>query len=270
MLKSVKRNLAAESLENRQLLHGGGIGEASVADRVEGVFGRYDANEDGVLNADDELSERVTERLAEVDGDADGSVTVAELTTYYETNIVSRLLGVGDATGRRGLGASVEDRIARAIEVVDDDGEGDIDQAEVSESLWTSLAEADLDGDLSLSAEELTPFVETIDAARMAARIANRVDAIFERYAGEESSESIVESEVSERLWSRLSEADADEDGEVTKDELTAHLTEAAEARAEERAEREAEESDDDEGDRGRRNSIRRIVSRFRGRGGRG
>ena len=227
----VKRTLRAESLESRQLLHGGGfgiLGAATVDERVEAVFDRYDATEDGILNEADELSERVTERLAGADGDEDGSVTMDELTAYYETSRVSRLLGVGDSgNGCRGNGGDASERVEAAIEVIDDDGEGDLDQSEVSEELWDQIASADTDANASLSSEELVTLVETLDAERQAALIADKVDFIFARYDADEDG-SIVATEVSENRWERLSPADADANEAVSQEELTAYATEQA------------------------------------------
>ena len=240
MLKSTKRKLAAESLETRQLLHGGGLGGASIGDRVEAIFDRYDATEDGVLNAEDELSERVTERLANADADEDGSVTTEELTAHYETKVVSRLLGIGEGGRGRGLRGNAETRVERVMEIVDADEEGDVDQGEVAEAIWTEISSADADGSGSVSSEELVAFVEAQDAERQAQFISDRVDRIFARYDADESG-SLTADDVSERSWTRLSAADADGDEAVTPEELNAHMTAQAEERAAEREARAAE-----------------------------
>jgi Ca2+-binding EF-hand superfamily protein len=234
MSKSRNRKLAAESLESRQLLHGGGLGmhgAATVDEQVEAVFERYDATEDGILNEADELSDRVTEWLAGADGDADGGVTVGELTVFYETERVSRLLGLSDSGGRcHRAGGDASERVEAAIEVIDDDGEGDLDQAEVSEELWEQIASADTDADASLNSDELVTLVETLDAERQAAFIADKVDSVFARYDADEDG-SIVESEVSESRWARLSTADTDANEAVSQDELTTYVTEKLAAR---------------------------------------
>jgi Ca2+-binding EF-hand superfamily protein len=231
MLNSIRtRKLAAESLETRQLLHGGGfggiLGPPTVDEYVDAVFERYDATEDGLLNEADELSERVQERLAGADSDGDGGVTVDELTEFYETSRVSQLLGIGDSSGHHRLGGRAEaaDRVDLAIGVVDDDGEGDIDQSEVSVGLWEELSAADTDGDGSLSSDELLALVVSIDAERQAARIADAVTAIFERY-DEDGDAAIGVSEVSERQWNRLSDADGDGNDSISQVELTQFVT---------------------------------------------
>ena len=70
-----RRKLVAESLEARQLLHGGacagGGDPPSTAERVESAFERADTNEDAVLTAD-EVSERIWDRLSAADTDENG------------------------------------------------------------------------------------------------------------------------------------------------------------------------------------------------------
>lgn len=227
MLKSNRlRKLGAESLENKTLLHGGGfvgpISDVSIDDMVQATFERYDATQDGILNADDELSDRFANRIADADTDGDGGVSTDELTVHLETERVSKLLGLDDARCRPGV--DVETRVTSAIETVDDDGEGDIDQAEVSESLWSSLSVADADEDGSLTAEELTALVEANAAAARAEMIANRVDAMFERY-DTDADDLISVGEVTTMRWNRLSAADADGDQAVSRDELTQYVT---------------------------------------------
>lgn len=224
-----KRTLRAESLESRQLLHGGGVGmlgAATVDEQVEAVFDRYDATEDGILSEADELSDRVTERLAAADGDTDGSVSMDELTRFYENARVSSLLGVADSGGRcRDTSGDVQERVDAAIEVIDEDGEGDLDQAEVSEELWEQIAAADTDANASLSSDELASFVETVDVERQAAFIADKVESVFAKYDADEDG-SIVATEVSETRWERLSPADADANEAVSQAELRAYATE--------------------------------------------
>ena len=222
-----QRRLATESLESRQLLHGGSLGlfgPPTIDEHVEAVFERYDETGDGVLNADDGLSDRVQDRLADADADGDGSVSTEELTTHLETSRVSSLLGLEGGSSHRRLGGDSANRIEAAIDVVDDDGEDDIDQSEVSSELWEQLAAADTDGDASLTADELTVMVETLQAERQAEAIANRVEAIFSSL--DDDGDSLIgESEVSERLWERISSADSDGDSAISEEEMTQFVT---------------------------------------------
>ena len=244
------RKLRAESLESRQLLHGGGLASAeSIGERVDAVIEHYDTNLDGALGEDDELSERVQEKLAEIDANEDGTVTSEELTVYYETQSVSRSLGLGSSHRHLWRG-DAEDRIANAISVVDEDGENDIDQTEVSAELWEQLASADTDGSLALTVEELTAFVEATDAAAREAYISGQVERLFERYDADDSL-TIAEDEVAAYRWSHLSTADTDGDGSISQDEATTYFSERLAAReaawAERQAEKEAEEEAEDD-----------------------
>lgn len=87
----MKRKLAAECLESRQLLHGGGIGgEApSTEDHVTAVFDRLDTNDDGVIlvteEGGDDISNRIWKSLAAADVEgSEAGVTADELTTHLE------------------------------------------------------------------------------------------------------------------------------------------------------------------------------------------
>ena len=65
-----QRKLRAESLESRQLLHGGGFGaEMSMEDRIAAVFDRLDTNDDGVAlvseEGGDEIADRIWEKISE-------------------------------------------------------------------------------------------------------------------------------------------------------------------------------------------------------------
>ena len=102
------RKLTAESLERRQLLHAGGMsgGEPpTTAERVEAVFDRFDANEDGALTAD-EVSERMWGHVATADADESSSVSVEELTVHLDNLAAERAErgedGEGDREGRLG------------------------------------------------------------------------------------------------------------------------------------------------------------------------
>ena len=223
---SRKRKLSTESLESRQLLHGGGfglMGPITVDEQVEAVFERYDETGDGILDADDELSTRVEERLADADADGDGGVTADELVEYLETSRVSNLLGVGDTSDRGCYRGDAADRVEAAIELVDEDGEGDIDQGEVSAELWETLAAADTDANASLSAEELTTLVETLDAEKEATALASRVESIFSSL-DDDGDSLIAETEVSATMWERIAAADTDDDQAVSEDEMSEFL----------------------------------------------
>ncbi len=235
MFKSRKRKLAGESLESRKFLHGGGFGGMAgldgggktIDEQVEATFERYDKNDDGTLNAEDSLSTRVQKRIAGADADTNGGVTVTELTQFWEADKVSKLLGIGDSSrpfifcGED----AIADRVSSAIELVDDDADGSIDQSEVSSSLWKDVSTADTNGDLALSSDELTTYAEALQAEAQAELIADAVDSLMSRLDSDDDG-AITSTEVSERRWSRIADADADDNGSISKDELTAYVTE--------------------------------------------
>lgn len=261
------RKLGAEPLEARQLLHGGalagGIDRPSVAERVESAFSRLDTNEDSLLTTEDEISERLWERISAADTD-DNGVTQEELLAHVETQIAEREESGRRRMGRRGgrgpIGQhgprpslarqSPSERLDNLFANADENEDGLLTSDEVSERLWERLSPADTNDD-GVSREEL-------DAYREAQR-AERFDAAFARLDADESG-GITMDEVSERRWTRLSAADADEDGAVTKQELQDHL-EAK--RAEREAENEEAPSDGDATDPPRVNNFAQRVQRF-------
>ena len=91
------RKLRTESLESRQLLHGGALFcEAPPAtDIAESAFTRMNTNDDTVLAADDGIAARVLERLADADTDGNG-FSQAELTSHIENRIAERQAGNGE------------------------------------------------------------------------------------------------------------------------------------------------------------------------------
>lgn len=247
--KKVKRTLRAEALESRQLLHGGGMaggGDAlTTEDRATEVVGRFDANEDLELSQD-EVSERLWNRIADADGDDSGAVSIEELTAHLDAaetdRVENRAENAGDRRhGRRNRGGgqrvSVEERIDRLFAESDTNGDSLISAADdVSEALLDRIADADVDGD-GVSAEDLLSRHET--------RKQERFDARFDALDGNDDG-GITADEVSERRWEKISAADGEDgDGVVTADELQAHL-EAQ--RAERSAERELEGEDTGDG----------------------
>ena len=103
------------------------------------------------------------------------------------------------------------------------DAEGDIDKSEVSDELWEDLASADMDGNESLSSEELSALVEGIQAERQAAYVAEIVTAALEQY-DEDGESDIDRTELSESQWSRIADADLDGNESLSQDELTQHV----------------------------------------------
>ena len=267
-----RRKLRAETLETRQLLHGGAFMSGDPTAMAEAAFARLNTNEDAVITADDGISERLLERLAEADTDGEEGISQAELTAQFEAKIAERAEASesrgnfrGRFRGRGGMGParqvarqSPSDRLDSLFEN-DADGNG-LTADEVSERIWERISAADTDseegGVVSVSREELETYIE--------AKRAERFDAAFARLDADQSG-GITADEVSERRWERLSAADSEEydgnaDGIVTKDELQSYK----EAK---RAEREAEAEDSEGTEGGGReevataNAQRRIAS---------
>ena len=245
-----KRTLRAELLESRQLLHGGamaGGGEPpTTEERVESTFQRFDVNEDSELSQD-EVSERLWNRVSEADGDDDNeTVSAEELTVHLDAQAAERAEnGGGERSGRRDRGdgirgnrggqrLSVEERIDTFFAENDTTEDGVITaDDDVSEQLLERIATADADGDGVSAADML---------ARHEQRQQERFDARFAAL-DENSDGGITADEVSERRWERISVADgAEGDGIVTSDELQTYLDAQ---RAEREAEREANGGDE-------------------------
>ena len=237
-----------EALESKQMLHGGGFegrgpgggglggldnlvfgSAAAIEDRVTQIFDRYDANDDGVLNADDNLPGRVTRLYGAADADGDEGISTAELTTFLGSSAVSRILGLGDQGTGRGCGGIVSDaqiasRVERALEIVDADGEGDIDSTEVTSAVWEQMTTADANADSSVSSDELTTYLESLRDAKIATLVTNYVDRVMEQYDADNDS-AISQSEVSATRWNRISVADTNNDASISEDELTTYVT---------------------------------------------
>ncbi len=253
-----RRKLRAESLETRQLLHGGAFagGAAPSAEAVSAmVFSRLDVDENGVINAEDGASEDLLERWAGADTDTeDGGITQDELTTHLEARLAERTENDGSRAGRRGqregvgrgggrMGPMRPDAAERVDSLFENDADGNgLSADEVSERVWERFSAADgadgTEADGAVTQEEL-------EAHREALR-AERFDAAFARLDTDESG-GITVDEVSERRWERISVADTGggedgaPDGVVTQDELQT----LRDARiAEREAEREADVAD--------------------------
>ncbi len=98
------------------------------------LFAHWDANGDGALTSD-EVPEGLWDRLLPADGDANDSVTKAELQAYREAQRV----------------AAVE----AFFEQLDRDASGSITSADVSRMTWRFLSRADANNDGGVTLEEL-------------------------------------------------------------------------------------------------------------------
>jgi Ca2+-binding EF-hand superfamily protein len=163
----------------------------SPADR----FARLDEDENEVLT-EDELPERLWDRLSSADTDGDGGITLEELTSFTPDR------------GRHGPPHHGHGGGA-ALDRFDEDGDGLLIEDELPEELWERISAADTDGDGAISAEEL-------DAYKPAP------PSLEDRFArlDEDENEVLTEDELPSQLWDRLSSADTDGDGSITPTEL--------------------------------------------------
>ena len=165
----------------------------SVGHRRDRFFERLDANEDGLLTAD-EVPEGLWEQLAEADTDGDGAVSADEVAAFA---------------------AEHRQRPRGPFAAFDENDDGLLTEDEVPERIWEHLSPADADGDGAVSPDELAALVsEHHEHPRgpFAAFDANN-DGL------------LTEDEVPEQVWARLSPADADSDGAVSPEEIAALVT---------------------------------------------
>jgi Ca2+-binding EF-hand superfamily protein len=168
------RRLRAESLESRQLLHGGGFGGAGVLEAgVAVLFEQLDGNSDGQLAAD-EMSEAAWGRLSAADTDQGGTVSQAELLGYVKSLIADRVdqlphseghhhEGGGGPHGRPHAGGdhqplTIAEKVDKLFEA--DANDNGLTADEVSKRTWSCLSQADADGDGTVTRDELRAYLE--------------------------------------------------------------------------------------------------------------
>ncbi|MCA9184433.1 MAG: hypothetical protein R3E01_04965 [Pirellulaceae bacterium] len=162
-----------EQLEQREMLHGGGIGHhaapldaATIEDRAAALFERLDVNADAVINADDALSDRITAKLDGADADGDGGITADELTAFVVAKFENHTHADPPAA------ATVEGRVDALFERlgVADDAEGIVLADLTNTHLADRLAKADVgvdgaDPDGIVTKQELIDYINAKIAA---------------------------------------------------------------------------------------------------------
>ena len=147
---------------------------------------RFDQNDDGALT-EDELPEKLWVHIAPADADGDGSISAEELAAY------------------RPEPPPRED----PFDCLDKDENGVLTEDELPQQVWDRLAGADIDGDGSISPEELAAYrPEPPPREDFFARLDKDDDGL------------LIENELPPQLWERLSGADANGDGSITPTEL--------------------------------------------------
>lgn len=167
--------LRSEQLEDRQLLHGGGlVAPPMPAERAAAVIERFDADDSGDI-VEAEVSERAWNRLQEVDADDSGSVSVDELTVHFEARALERAERIAEREAQRE--ARQIDRIAAHVDRIFaadtgdlGDGNGMLEASEVSEERWERYAEADVDDNGSITRDEMTDYLHQRREARQQER----------------------------------------------------------------------------------------------------
>ena len=188
--------LTKEELE--QARPGRGFGGPGGAARFDEVFAGLDKNADGVLTQD-EVPEKLADRIAAADADGDGQVTKEELQAVRP--------------GRGGPGGSGgPPPIDQVFERSDANGDGKLTQDELPPQVAERIMKADADGDGAVTKEELEQARQA-----MGGQFADR---IFERL--DENRDGKLTQDELTRFAEKLMEADADGDGAVTKEELQA------------------------------------------------
>jgi Ca2+-binding EF-hand superfamily protein len=163
-------------------------------DRIAEILSQYDENKDGSLT-EDELPERLWNKLSEADTDEDGAISAAELENFHP---------------RRPRGPHVD-----LFAEFDANEDGLLTEDELTEELWTRISAADADGDGAVSIAELAAF-------RPRHEHTPRGD-LFAQFDVNEDG-LLMADEVTERVWTKLSLADADDDGAVSVAELADYI----------------------------------------------
>ena len=138
---------------------------AEVTAKTDQAFARMDANNDGVVNAEDRQA-RALERFAKLDTDNNGSISQAEFLAMHEARGERRAergerMG-GKRMGRRGGHRGMMGAMA------DTDNDGTITAAEFRAAALTRFDAADADNDGTVTREERRAAMQAMRQARRA------------------------------------------------------------------------------------------------------
>ncbi len=166
------------------------------------IFERFDENEDGLLT-EDEVDDKLWNKIAKADANDDGVVSVDELKEMHEPQVIVCLAPVLD----------------RVFSQLDEDGDGLLTDAEVGGGVWALISKADANQDGAISMMELD--------AKSDAWGLSEPNAIFERVVNLSNANQdgvLTEGEVEEWLWNCIFDADQNDDNAITLDEIFASL----------------------------------------------
>jgi len=162
------------------------------------IFERFDVNEDGLLT-EDEVHERLWNKIAVDDVNEDGVVSVDELLDERDPQIVI-------------CDAPVLDRLFGQL---DENADGFLTQSEVGSAIWAWVSQADSNHDDAVSMLELETTIEDWEPMH--------ADVIFERYISRlnfNQDSVFTRDKMGQGLWERLVDADQNGDDAFTLDEM--------------------------------------------------
>ncbi|MGI9443906.1 MAG: dockerin type I domain-containing protein [Rubripirellula sp.] len=162
------------------------------------IFGRFDENNDGLLT-EDEVHNRVWDKINQADSNADSAISVDELHRLWEPEITV-------------CAAPVLDRVFAHL---DENLDGNLTEGEMGDQLWHLVSRADLDQDGSVSFMELQ---QTSDAWGPF-----NPDSLFEDLFIQfdlDGDGQLAADEVKETVWLLLEQADQNQDNLVALEEI--------------------------------------------------
>lgn len=168
------------------------------------MFAKLDKNEDGVLT-EDEVPEKLWERLVNADKDGDGRVTADELKA---------------ARGGGGAGQGQRD-IGQFFARMDQNGDGAVTEDEAPKA-WARLSVSDADGDGKITLEEFKATHNGGGQGGPGGREGQAGPAALFAKLDLNQDGVLTAEEVPGKFWELLSKADADADGKLTAEELGA------------------------------------------------
>lgn len=169
------------------------------------IFGRFDENDDGLLT-EDEVHNRIWDKINQADSNADSAISVDELHRLWEPEITV-------------CAAPVLDRVFAHL---DENLDGTLTEDEVGDQLWHLVCRADLDQDGSVSFMELQ---QTSDAWGPF-----NPDSLFEELFIQfdlDGDGQLAADEVKETVWPFLEQADQNQDNLVALEEIFTALKNA-------------------------------------------
>lgn len=192
------------------------------------IFQRLDKNGDGQLTQD-EVPERLWERLVQADTDGDGAISKDEAKAARKQHMKRR-----GQRGRRAQRPAARGQRMVVLSRFDTNQDGALTGLELAD------AQAAISSMQQHPAAERGQGGKRGQRGRGGRRGKRKPGKLFEKF-DKDGDGALTADEVPEKLWERISKADADGDGKVTKDELKA----AHEARRGKRKGKQAPETPD-------------------------